>query len=265
MRKSARRIPVFFFFLFLSFIFYAVFQTALGKNILGEVQLWIHPLQNGMVSLFETAKGKLTKEEALRLEIAQLRSQLVEQRELEKEIQALRDQFAVTTPPSKNLIPAKIVGLMSFLPGLTLPDQLIIDKGEKDGVKKGCMVVYKNTLLGRVTKTSPHLSVVDLTFKKGFSITAQTSQTGALGVVRGLGDGEIILDTVVLSDTLKKGDYVLTKGSMQEDGTGSPPGLIIGTILSLDKKPSALFQTARLLRPLDVTRLSTIFVISAKN
>ena len=72
----------------------------------------------------------------------------------------------------------------------------------------------------------------------------------------------MILDNVLLTENLKNGDLVLTKGDVNLNGEGFLPGLIVGKIISVEKSPSALFQKAQVEGLVDVTKLSTVFVIT---
>ena len=54
----------------------------------------------------------------------------------------------------------------------------------------------------------------------------------------------MILDNVLLSDNIKRGEIVLTKGDLTINNTGFPEGLTVGKVIAIDKNPSALFQTA---------------------
>jgi rod shape-determining protein MreC len=67
---------------------------------------------------------------------------------------------------------------------------------------------------------------------------------------------------VVLSEKLEKDDLVRTKGDVDERGQGFPPDLIVGKIISVNKQPSALFQSAEVKSLVDFSRLSTVFVIT---
>lgn len=197
----------------------------------------------------------------VRQENISLRMQLAKQKEMEKENQALHDQFHTTTPPSTKLLPANIIGMVGFVPGSSEVDEIIIDKGQADGVKNGSIIVSKNNLVGRVAKASAHISDVYLISHKGVSFTVTTSKTSALGVIKGAGSGSIILDNVVLSDKLEKGDMVVTKGDINANGQGFPPGLVVGKVGAIYKMTSALFQTAEVESLIDFSRLSKVFVI----
>lgn len=177
----------------------------------------------------------------------------------QKEMQALRDQFEATSIPSVKLLPAKVIGFEGFLPGVSRPTQLVLDRGELDGVRIGQAVVIKNNLVGRIGKLTDHRSQVTLLTKSGWSFTGKTTKTNAQGllVIEG---GDVLLKNVVLSDVLSKKDLVVTKGDEKINGTGFPPDIVVGEILSVDKKASALFQTAKVRSFVDIVGLSTVFV-----
>ncbi len=250
---------IFLFFLSLSIATFLFFGSSVGVFISGLLEGSTNSIRSTSLSVYAATKGD-SEIEKLKKQILSLQSQLAATKEQQKEINALRDQFATTNPESSRLLPAQIVGMKSYLPGYSLPEQFILDKGSNDGIKKGSVVIYKDILIGQIVDVKAHLSLVDLTFSKGFSITAVTSKTNALGVVKGKGSGELIIDNVVLSDELKKDDIVMTKGSVDTDGTGALPDLQIGKIISIEKKPSSLFQTAKLSLLLDVPRLTRVFV-----
>ncbi|MDP3941556.1 MAG: rod shape-determining protein MreC [bacterium] len=176
-----------------------------------------------------------------------------------QEMQALRDQFETSTVNTTTLLPAKIIGFEGLIPGVSRPTEILLDKGKRDGVVEGLAVIYKNNLVGKVVKTTAGRSQVALLSKSGWSFTAKTSDGKANGLVQ-VDDGDILLNNVVLSDELSKKEIVVTKGDMKLGGGGFPPDLVVGEITSLDKKPSALFQVAKVKSFLDVVSLTTVFI-----
>lgn len=193
-------------------------------------------------------------------ENAALKKQLVNQVQLQKEQQALKDQFQTTNPPAQNLLPAHVVGAPSFIPGITSIETFIIDKGTKDGVKLGQAVVYTDNIVGKITKASDHISLITLVSNKSFSFPAKTAKTEALGVLKGKGNGEMTLENVVLSDKLTVGDSVVPSFNKDEKGVGFSPNGVVGKIVSIDKKTSNLFQTALVKSMIDFSKLSMVFV-----
>jgi rod shape-determining protein MreC len=91
--------------------------------------------------------------------------------------------------------------------------------------------------------------------------TAKTLNTQAQGVVKGQGGGGVVLDNVVLSESLKKDDLVLTNGDINTQNSGFPPDLTVGKIISVSKNPSDLFQKADIQPLIDLESLEKVFVV----
>ncbi len=257
MQKRSPYLSSFFFLSVLS-VFLLLLSTAGATEPLRSIfQSTLLPFQRAIFTAYadvnSNEKSLVKEDEQVRL----LQTKIDEQ---EREIKALRDQFKISEPPSQNLLPAEIVGYESFVSGVGNPERITIDKGSRNGVKVGQMVVVGDILFGKIVKTSHNLSIVEVSTKKGFSITARTSGTNALGVIKGQGSS-LLLDNVILSESLKKDDFVVTKGSLNSEGIGSPPGLVLGKIVSVDKKPSSLFQTAEVAPLLDSSRVTMVFVL----
>ena len=178
---------------------------------------------------------------------------------LEKDNMALRGQFASSNPPPSNLLPAKIIGAPTFIPTVTLPDFFIIDKGTSDGIRVGDGVVSQNNLVGKITQANSFSSKVTLVVSQSVSFTGKL-ESGTVGVVKGVGNG-LEFDNILLSENLSKGMLVLTKGDQDISGLGTPPDLIVGKIVSIDRDPSALFQRAQVESLVDFTKINMVFVV----
>ncbi len=173
---------------------------------------------------------------------------------IEKDNQALRDQFATAEIPASALTPANIVDIPAPFPGgPSFIDRIIIDKGNQDGIKVGQNVVYKDNLIGKVVKSSPRMAVVDLLNHKGTSFTVRAVKSGSLGIGRGTGGEKFILENVLLSYNLEKGELVVTRG---------PNPLVVGRIIDVSKKASALFQSAEIESLVDIRNLKMVFIQS---
>lgn len=263
MRKRRGILGAFLFFIFVSILLLFAFRTSLLNAVYGVAQLGILPIQRSVhVSFWGLLTNNPTTKE-IQKENMNLKQQLVGFTEMKRENAALHDQFEDTETSSYDQIPSKVVGSKGFIPGVSLPSQFILDKGGSDKVNVGNAVVYKNSLVGKVVKVTPHVSLIDSVTKQGMSFTGRDLSTNALGVVKGQGDG-IILDNVVLSDKLNVGDIVITKGDINEKGIGVPPNLIVGKVTSIDRRPSSLFQSAEVTSSVDINQLSTVFILQIK-
>lgn len=263
MKKKENFIPIFIFFLVLSILFFGLLQIKLFRNFLNIIGEALSPIQKITYQSFQSVTdfkkdGSLQK---LQEENNKLIRQLVNQKLLGRENSALRDQFETSAPKSINLLPAKVISAPSFLPGVSEPSVFIIDKGENDGIRVGDAVVYKDNLVGKVTQVTLDLSKINLITNTSISFTAKTIRGNAVGIIKGEGGKEMIFENVLQSLDLKESDLVLTKGDLDIKGRGYPSDLVVGKVISVEKKPSALFQKAEVLSLLDFSNLSTVFIL----
>lgn len=266
MQKRKNFLPHFLGFLILSAIVFLVFQIPLLKPVTSLVGGIFSPVQKITHSVFSIGAniGENKDLDDLKNQNLSLIKKLAEETKLSEDNKALRDQFETQNPKNQSLIPANVVGAPSFIPGVSVPENLIIDKGETDGIKIGDAIIYKDNIVGKVTKTTAYLSVVTLISSSSLSFTAKTMQTQTQGVLKGEGGGDMILDNVLLSDKLTVKDIVLTKGDLNEKGQGFPPDLIVGKISSVSKNPSDLFQKAEVKSFIDFSKINMVFVLRNK-
>lgn len=263
MQKRGNFTSYFIIFLIISIALFGISKTgalnpitSIFQGVFSPIQAVIYGSFSKIVNLGQSPDIKL-----LSLENVNLSQKLVNQTKIQEDNKALRDQFETLSIRSANLVPAQIVGAPGFLPGISTPETIIINRGQVDGVKVGQAVVYKDNLVGQISKVSSYVSVISLISNSSSSFTAKTLNSQSLGVIKGQGGGQLILDNVLLSDSLKKGDLVVTKGDVLENGIGFPPNLIIGSINSINKNPSDLFQRAEVKSFLDFSNLNEVFVI----
>jgi rod shape-determining protein MreC len=256
-------VSYFLIFLTLSLVIFAASKIgllkpldSLGKGILSPVQA----LTYGTFSKI-TNFGSSSQVQTLKAQNLALTKKIIDQNKLIEDNKALRDQFQTQNPKSSNLIDADVIGAPMFIPGISVPETLILDRGESDGIKVGQAVVYQNNLVGQVVGTSSFLSNVMLITNPSSSFTAKSLTTQSIGVIKGQGGGEMVLDNVILSDSLQKQDTILTKGDVNSSDLGFPPDLVVGEITSISKNPSDLFQKADVKTLIDFSKLTKVFVI----
>ena len=222
-------------------------------------------LQNAFqVSFFGITKlfpNTTSQDTSLKAENISLTQQLSNMKTLQADNKALRDQFENQTFSPSRLLPARIVGQPSVIPNMIYPEEFIVDAGKKAGVEKGDVVVVKDTAIGQIQEVSEYFAKVMLTTSKNFALSGKDQNSNAAGVVKGVGNGEIVFDAVLLSDTLKVGDLVVSSGSQDMSGRGFPPDILIGKITGVEKNPSSLFQSARLSPVITIQKLHTVFIL----
>lgn len=262
MQRKENTLSIFLFFFLLSLILFFFSKNTLFSKIdtVGNVLFPIESLFYHIATApFSWNQNRTLMQ--LQQENIYLKSELAKDEILHNDDIALRDQFKTTNPASVTLLPATIIGMPSFIPGITDPETIVLDKGSQDGIRKGAVVIYKDNLLGQVDTVSEHAALVVLVSNPKTSFTANSLMTNALGIVHGSGNGGIVLDNVILSDTLKKGDSIVTHGDENLQQKGLPPGLIVGRIISIEKNPSNLFQKANIQNIVDIRKLHIVFII----
>jgi cell shape-determining protein MreC len=259
MKRKANFLPVFLvvFFLCIAILILSIFRkidflsSFLGKGA-GVVQSTAFGIYQKFPFISEDLRIKKLEDRNL-----ELLSNIAAFEKLKRENLALLDQFKTSHPQSTQLLSATIIGMTSFIPGVSTPTDFIINKGSEDNLKVGSAVVIKDNIIGIVSKVSTNLSKVNTINDPLFSFTAKT-RSGAIGVIKNK-DG-IILDNILLSENLTIGEIILTKGDINDDGIGIPPDLIVGKIMSVEKNPSDLFQKAKIESFVNFVNLSTVFV-----
>lgn len=252
-------LPLFFLCLGVVFFLLLLGRFGLLSFVENSVQDVFFPLSIMVRS--HTVLPQSSKLQALETENARLQEKITALSQLQGDNQALRDQFQTTTPAPTQLLPATVVGMDSAIPNISFPQSLIVNKGSSDGVTVGMPLVLKNELLGSITQTSSHFAKVLLITSGQTSLSVRDQTTGALGVAKGQGNGEILVGNIVLSDTIHVGDTIVTLGSQTLSGNGIMPGLILGKVISVDKEPSSLFQTAEVVPFTAFDHLMNVFIL----
>jgi rod shape-determining protein MreC len=208
--------------------------------------------------LYELAVKTNEKSEIvlLRKENSHLRSKLAVVQQMQKDNVALRSQFEEGIVDSNSLLLSDVIG---FQGGVLNPEMLIVNKGIRDQVQKGQPVIIENNIIGVVHSAGEKYSSITLVTNSQFTTVAKTEPNDVLGVVQGTKDA-LIMDRVAITDTLEKGSTVLTRGSIDKDGRGVPPNLIIGVIESVRRVESEPFQSAQIKSLVDIPHLTKVFI-----
>ncbi|PIT89208.1 MAG: hypothetical protein COU27_01545 [Candidatus Levybacteria bacterium CG10_big_fil_rev_8_21_14_0_10_36_7] len=220
------------------------------NNVFYFPKSFLYEAKAGISSGSESEIAKLKNENKILLQ------KLNDYETLKQDNSALKSQFQVSSLDSQNLIPAKIVG---FEGPFSKPYAFIIDKGTNDGIGKQMTVIFENNLVGVVSEVGGSFSKVTLPASNKFSAVVIDRETSANGIVYGKEDF-IFLDNVAVTDTLKVGDIIVTKGEINSAGLGVKNDIVVGKITSINKSDSESFQSAKIESLLDFSKLSTVFL-----
>jgi rod shape-determining protein MreC len=270
-----------------------VLLTALCLSLIGLHQLgylvsaerfvvqFIAPLQQGVDRLAQGIRSiplglgdlqRLRRENSeLQAEVARLRSLVIGLKEAEDENRSLRDQLGFSQAnPTYDLLPAQVIGRDpdNFVQTLT------IDKGTRDGVREGKVVVAAGRvsvsdsavsadqlvvqgLVGRVIEAGPNYARVLLISDLSSAVNTVAQGTQAEGLLVGQGHSGLQVKYVPQGDRLAPGVVLLTSGL----GGVFPRSLVVGVVTDVQSKDQATFQTATVAPLIDLSRLNVVFVI----
>lgn len=173
--------------------------------------------------------------------------------ELQHENDLLKQELGfVQKNQDLSLLPATIIGRepTSFL------DHVIIDKGQKTGVKQGMGVIFGGALVGQVSEVYDNQSKIVLVTSKDSIIQSMLQNSRSKGLLRG-GISGLVLENIVQDVSFETGEYVVTSGL---DGQ-LKPGILIGRTTNVESSTSDLFKNISVEPIADLSRLEIVFLI----
>lgn len=146
-------------------------------------------------------------------------------------------------------------------------NEITIDKGSKAGITAGMAVESTDGMIGKVKSVSSYTSVVKLLTSedKRSSLSIKIlmdDKKSSLGILQNydVKKGRYIVTLFDDSDEIKKGMQVVTSGK----GEGSPSGLLIGTVESVQALNNSTGQTL-FVKPIDnFHSFNTVSVLTQK-
>ena len=224
-------------------------NTGAGAAVQGAALAAIAPVGSALTSASSGAAAALTdaqqlndlraENEALRTEVARLRSSAAGVQAMRRENEALRAALDYQRRNSEfTLLTGRVVGRDS----VDVLDTLIIDRGAADGVRVGMAVVANGSLAGRVLSvTTSSANVLPIhSSQSAVNAEAQGDEGAADGIVEGDDDGGLLFTRIAPDAPLAIGDLVVTSGL----GGGFPRGLPIGRVISVFTSPEKVFREA---------------------
>lgn len=195
--------------------------------------------------------------QAYREDIRQLQAVLAQVRDLEAENNDLRSLLGLRERlPIGKLTPAQIIARDP----LALVQAVVIDRGTDDGLALNMPVVTDRGVVGRLVEVYPTsakaLLLTDV--NSGVAVRTEGDESRASGLVRGIGDGRLMLQYVPQEETIRQGDVVLTSGV----GGTFPPGLVIGSISQIRQSDVSVFQEALVEPAVRARNLERVYVLS---
>ncbi len=224
-------------------------EKVVAWGVTGFVRGW-----NGYVALrgsHERANALTGRVVALELERQQLLSARGEAERLQRLL-----SFAELSG-ERRYLGARVIGIRLGTVGRQL---LTVDRGSDDGVAPMMPVVVAEGVVGRVHAVAGRTADVLVLTDLNSSIAVRVERTRARANVRGMGKPDLArLDYALRTEDVIEGDPLVTSGT---DGV-YPRGLPVGKVTQLDRRQHGLFQDARVVPAVDVTRLEEVLVLTS--
>lgn len=181
----------------------------------------------------------------LQSKLAKLTEVSFENEILKKELGFMQSQDLSKT------VPAAIISISNgYL------KSVVIDKGEKDGLKVGDAVISQGVLVGTISNVRQNNSDVLLVTDFNSLVPVILQNSRGTGLLRG-GLKGLVVEQIPLNISLQKGENVVTSGL----GGQIPAGILVGKTGEVISKEGEIFQKNSVSTPVDFSRLEVLFVI----
>jgi rod shape-determining protein MreC len=219
------------------------------KGLSGPLR-WSQEIWRSYISLQDVR----VENEALRTDVDRLKSDITRYREAliaNARFKRLLDIKEETKTPT---VAANVVGV-DIAPWVAT---LTVDRGSKDGVGAGMVVLGGAGVLGQVADSALYFSKVLLLSDSNSAVSAIIQRNRVRGILKGVGGGKSRLAYVDKEADVEVGDAVVTSGL---DGV-FPKGLLLGEVNAVEDGPvSDLFQMVAVTPVVDLQRVEEVLIL----
>jgi rod shape-determining protein MreC len=133
---------------------------------------------------------------------------------------------------------------------------IVVDRGRKDDVMEGMIVLAPGGVVGQVMHTAEHYSKILLANAPSSAIDAMIQKNRTRGILKGAGEKGYVLQYVLKNDDVEVGDYIVTAGI----GGVFPAGIPLGKVSKIEKKQRGMFQEIEVEPHIDFQKLEYVFI-----
>lgn len=207
---------------------------------------------SGLLSRYLFLVGVAEENERLKEEVGQLKFRLQVLAERAREAERLRGLLGFKEATDLEVLPARVIGLSPNPQSRAF----FIDRGLKDGVRKGMAVVTGEGVVGRIGEVAPDSALVVPVIERGMRVSVLLEGSRTRAVLEGLGWSCRLL-YVPKEEEVREGDRVITSGL---DGV-FPKGLWVGEVRRVKESPGGLFLEVEVRPFVDFSRLEEVLVV----
>lgn len=201
----------------------------------------------GSIGKLSGENQRLTEENNL------LEAEIVELEEYKHENEILKKELDfVDTKNEKDMVGAKIISreVTPFL------QSILIDKGTKDGIDEGMILMSQGHLVGIVSQVFDDYSQAELITSTQTLVPVILQDSRATGLMKSQLEG-LFIEDIPIDQDVKEGEPVLTSNLSEN----IPQDIPIGTVEEVTKYESHIFQTIKVTSPIEFSKLEFVFVV----
>ena len=199
--------------------------------------------------------GAHRENEQLRDRVAQLEQQTVRLGELERENARLSELLDFRARLEGTVYSARVIG-RDPLPWFRT---LTLDRGERDGVRRGMAVLAPQGVVGQISTVSRTAAQVLVLTDTNSGIDALVQRTRARGIVQGDLEAGCYMKYLRRAEDVVVGDQVVTSGL---DGI-FPKGIIVGEVTDVGLRNRGLLQGAVVQPSAPLDRIEEVVIVDA--
>jgi len=212
-------------------------------------------LKNNVELIIETVvemKNLKRENENLKNQITKLIVENERLQEFKKENELLREALHLGPPKEFQF------EMVRFLGKDMSEDVFLIDKGSKDGLKEGQVVVLPQMILvGQIMKIYPNFSKVKLFTFKDFSFDVEIGAEKIAALAKGEGGLKAKIEFIPKDKQISIGDFIFTSNL-----SGIfPKGILVGEIEEIKDSNDVVFKEAKVKNYFDKNDFEYFFVI----
>lgn len=189
------------------------------------------------------------REEASRLEL-----RLYDYQELKSENERLRELLGFKESQPHDYLAAEVIGKDPH----PFYQTLLLDRGEKDGVRVGMPVVSTQGVVGRIIEVGEWSSQVHLITDSNARVDAVVQRSRTRAIVAGSLEGTSLhLRFLPRRQDIREGDILLTSGL----GRNFPAGFMIGKVKEVSENANEVLGEAVIEASVDFNAVEEVFIV----
>lgn len=232
----------------------------LAINTVKPLTSFLYGSGSGIRNSYEESqkqKDTSSRIDYLEKEVVKLTVENAQFKELEQDNVKLRAQLNFLSANKYKNVLANVIS-QNLVFDIKEGDQdIVIDRGSKDGIKEGVGVVDENgVIIGKISEVRDNLSKVCLTTNRNckFAATIQ-NQDRTMGITEGDLGLTIKMNYIPQSEKINNGDTIITSGL----GGNISRGLVIGKVSQVNNRSNEIWQDVNI-EPL--FNLSTLTIVT---